>query len=135
MGRYVSYRRKRLNSILHMWRLTRAEAGLDNRVTPYSINTVLLASCASGACLPSKSACSWPLPHGSAATTSIYAPYEPGFLDVAVEAIEGVMVEVRKYLERAQVDNLQIDPADLADHTTKRRHRCIGERKYGLPTR
>ncbi len=35
--RYVSYRGKAIGSILHMWRMTRDAAGLDARVTPYSI--------------------------------------------------------------------------------------------------
>ena len=35
--RYVTHRKKPIGSILHMWRLTREAAQLDERVTPYSI--------------------------------------------------------------------------------------------------
>ena len=34
---YVRHRKKPIKSILHMWRVTRDAAGLDERVTPYSI--------------------------------------------------------------------------------------------------
>jgi hypothetical protein len=44
------------------------------------------------------------LPTGSAATTSIYAPYEPGFMHEAVAAIEDTLVEIRRHLSRAQLD-------------------------------
>jgi hypothetical protein len=128
--RYVSYRQKPVRSILHMWRLTRAEAGLDQRVTPYSIRHGLAREMRKRR-VPTEQISLFlgHLPDGSAATTSIYAPYEPGFLAEAVEAIEGVMTEIRKHLKRAQIDRPDIDPAELVAAVGKPRRRGIGERK------
>ncbi len=69
------------------------------------------------------------LPNGSAVTTSIYAPYEPGFLADAVEAIESVMAETRTHLKRAQIDRPEIDPAKLVETTGKPRRYGVGETK------
>jgi integrase len=84
-GRYISYRNKGSRSILHMWRLTRAQAGLDKRVTPYSIRHGLAREMRKRR-VPTEQISLFlgHLPDGSAATTSIYAPYEPGFLADAV---------------------------------------------------
>jgi len=130
VGRYVSYRRKPVQSILHMWRLTRAEADLDERVTPYSIRHGLARELRKRR-VPTEQISLFlgHLPDGSAATTSIYAPYEPGFLSDAVAAIDSVMMEVRKHLKRAQIDRPDIDPADLAEPSAKQPRRGIGERK------
>src|SRR5262249_33503645 len=76
-GRYVSYRSKGLRSILHMWRLTRADAGLDKGVTPYSIRHGLAREMRKRR-VPTEQISLFlgHLPDGSAATTSIYAcPY------------------------------------------------------------
>jgi hypothetical protein len=54
------------------------------------------------------------LPDESPATTSIYAPYEPGFLSDAVDAIESVMADMPKHLKRALTDKPELDSADLA---------------------
>jgi hypothetical protein len=69
------------------------------------------------------------LPSGSAATTSIYAPSEPGFLADAVEAIESVMAEMRTHLKLVQIDRPEIDPAELAETTSRPRRHGIGETK------
>ena len=74
-GRYVSYRNKPVQSILHMWRLTRDEAGLDRRVTPYSIRHGLARELRKRR-VPTEQISLFlgNLPEGSDATTSIYAP-------------------------------------------------------------
>jgi integrase len=129
-ARYVNYRRKPVKSILHMWRLTRAEAGLDNRVTPYSIRHGVARELRKRR-VPTEQISLFlgHLPDGSAATTSIYAPYEPGFLSEAVQAIEEVMTIVRRHLERAQIDRPDFDPGELAVTAGKARRHGIGERK------
>ena len=106
-ARYVSHRRKPVCSILHLWRLTRAEAGLDKRVTPYSIRHGLARELRKRK-VPTEQISLFlgHLPDGSAASE-------------AVEAIESVMTEVRKHLKRAQIDKPDIDPADVAATTGK----------------
>jgi len=129
-GRYVSYRNRSVHSILHMWRLTRDEAGLDGRVTPYSLRHGMAREMRKRR-VPTEQISLFlgHLPEGSAATTSIYAPYEPGFLSDAIQAIEAVMTEVRTHLKRAQIDKPNIDPAELADKRLKPQTRGIGETK------
>jgi len=129
-GRYVSYRNKPVGSILHMWRLTREEAGFDQRVTPYSIRHGLARELRKRR-VPTEQISLFlgHIPDGSAATTSIYAPYEPGFLGDAVEAIEDVMREIRKHLKRAQIDRPNIDPAESANLPLKPRRQGVGETK------
>ena len=129
-GHYVSYRGKPVRSILHMWRLTRAEAGLDRRVTPYSIRHGMAREMRKRR-VPTEqiSLFSGHLPDGSAATTSIYAPYEPGFLADAVAAIESVMMEIRSHLKHAQIDRPDIDPAEALRGVSLPRQNGIGERK------
>ena len=107
-GRYVSYRNQPIRSILHMWRITREAAGLDERVTPYSIRHGMAREMRKRR-VPTEQISLFlgHLPDGSAATTSIYAPYAPGFLADALEAIEEVMGEVRKHLKRVQIDHPQ----------------------------
>jgi len=129
-GRYVSYRNRPIKSILHMWRLTRKEAGLDNRVTPYSIRHGLAREMRKRR-VPTEQISLFlgHIPNGSAATTSIYAPYEPGFLSDAVSAIESVMAEVRTHLKRVQIDRPEIDPADVLERAVKPNRRGVGETK------
>lgn len=129
-GHYVSYRGKPVRSILHMWRLTRAEAGLDQRVTAYSIRHGMAREMRKRR-VPTEQISLFlgHLPDGAAATTSIYAPYEPGFLEDAVSAAETVMVEIRSHLKRAKIDSPEIDPAELATGVFALRQREIGERK------
>src|SRR5487761_654290 len=129
-GRYVSYRAKPVRSILHMWRLTRAAAGLDERVTPYSIRHGLAREMRKRR-VPTEQISLFlgHVPHGSAATTSIYAPYEPGFLADAVQAIESVMADVRTHLRHAQIDKPDVDPAGIAGTFGKAHQHGIGETK------
>ncbi len=61
--------------------------------------------------------------------TSIYAPYEPGFLADAVTAIEAVMGEVRGLVKRAPIDQPEIDPAELVDAIGRSSRRGIGDAK------
>jgi hypothetical protein len=113
-----------------MWRLTRSEAGLDERVTPYSIRHGLARELRKRR-VPTEQIGLFlgHLPDGSAATTSIYAPYEPGFLNDAVDAIESVMADVRKHLKRARIDKPELDPADQAATTGRRYRHGVGEKK------
>ena len=129
-GRYVSYRKMPVRSILHMWRLTRAESGLDERVTPYSIRHGLSREMRKRH-VPTEQISLFlgHLPDGSAATTSIYAPYEPGFLTDAVAAIESVMAEIQTHLKHAQIDRPEIDPAEFVDIVGKPHRHGIGETK------
>lgn len=129
-GRYVSYRRKPVQSILHMWRITRDEAKLDGRVTPYSIRHGMARELRKRK-VPTEQISLFlgHLPEGSAATTSVYAPYDPDFLSEAKDAIESVMSEVRKNLKRAQIDRPDIDPVDLMQSIAKTRRGGVGEAK------
>jgi hypothetical protein len=129
-GRFVSYRKKSVGSILHMWRLTRTEAGLDERETPYSIRHGLAREMRKRR-VPTEQISLFlgHLPDGSAATTSIDAPYEPGFLTDAVEAIESVMSEVRTHLKHARIDRPDVDPAEAANTSLKTHRRGVGETK------
>jgi hypothetical protein len=113
-----------------MWRLTCSEAGLDERVTPYSIRHGMSRELRKRR-VPTEQIGLFlgHLPDGSAATTSIYAPYEPGFMSDVVDAIESVVSEVRKHLKRAQIDKPDIDPADPAAAIGSSHRRGIGERK------
>lgn len=113
-----------------MWRITRLVAGLDERVTPYSIRHGLAREMRKRR-VPTEQISLFlgQLPNGSSATTSIYAPYEPGVLAEAIEAIESVMMEIRKHLTRANIDRPEIDPAKAAETTRKPHPRAIGETK------
>ena len=84
--------------------MTRTEAGLDERVTPYSIRHGLAREMRKRR-VPTEQISLFlgHIPSGSAATTSIYARYEPGFLADAIEAIESVMAEIRVHLKRARI--------------------------------
>ena len=117
-------------TFLHMWRMTRADAGLDGRVTPYSIRHGMAREMRKRK-VPTEQISLFlgHLPSGSAATTSIYAPYDPDFLADAKEAIENVMAEVRKHLKRAQIDQPDVDPADLIQTIAKPHRRGVGEAK------
>jgi integrase len=119
--RYVSHRGEPVGSILHAWRLTRAKAGLDERVTPYSIRHGMARELRKLR-VPTEQISLFlgHLPSGSAATTSIYAPYEPDFLSEAVQAIESVMAEVCVLLKRP----LTTVPAsgDRIRHARSERH-------------
>jgi hypothetical protein len=59
------------------------------------------------------------LPKGSAATTSIYAPYEPDFCAEAV--IDDITDEVRSHLKLVNIDQPMLDPAAIAALVVKPR--------------
>jgi hypothetical protein len=131
--RYVSYRGKPIRSITHMWRLTREAAGLDERVTAYSIRHGMARQLRKrGVPTEQIKILLGHLPSGSDATTSIYAPYEPEFLKDAVAAIEDVMSEIRDHLKVARIDKPAIDPTELALQEHKPHPRSIGEEKRCL---
>ena len=68
-------------------------------------------------------------PKDSDATTSIYAPYEPEYCAEAVAAIESVMVEVRKHLRRADIDQPVRDAAALAKSIQSKATHGVGDAK------
>ena len=131
--RYVSHRKKPIGSILHMWRLTREAAGLDERVTPYSVRHGMARELRKRR-VPTEQIKLFlgHLPSGSDATTSIYAPYEPDFVGDAVRAIEEVMLEVRQHLRRVRIDQPQLIPADPVARLAKPHPRSIDEAKSTL---
>jgi hypothetical protein len=96
-GRYVSYRGKPLQEITGAWRVLRRAAGLDEKVTPYSLRHTMSREMRKrrvpteeiGLFLGHR-------PDESVATTTIYAPYEPDFMANAVTAIEDVFAELEK---------------------------------------
>ncbi|MBM3525426.1 MAG: hypothetical protein FJX57_20965 [Alphaproteobacteria bacterium] len=67
------------------------------------------------------------VPVGVAATTSIYASYDPGFLGDAIAAIEDVMRELRAHLKRARLEAPQPAPNTPAELTDRAGRRGIGE--------
>ena len=129
-NRYVNYRGNSVQSIIHMWRITRADAKLDDRVTPYSIRHGMARELRKRK-VPTEQISLFlgHIPSGSAATTSIYAPYDPDFLSDAKAAIEDVMAEVRKHLKHAQIDRPDIDPADVLPSLATPYKRGVGEKK------
>ena len=78
-----------------MWDLLREEAGLDERVTPYSIRHGMAREMRKRK-VPKEQISIFlgHLPKDSDATTSIYAPYEPEYCSEAVAAIESVTAEI-----------------------------------------
>jgi hypothetical protein len=131
--RYVSHRKKPIGSILHMWRLTREAAGLDERVTPYSVRHGMARELRKRR-VPTEQIKLFlgHLPSGSDATTSIYAPYEPDFLADAIRAIEEVMLEVKQHLRRVRIDEPQLIPADPVARLPKPHPRSLDEAKSTL---
>lgn len=94
-GLFVTFKGRQIASILAGFRLTRAAAKLDERVTPYSIrHTMAREMRRRGVPGDQISLFLGHLPQGAAATTAIYAPYEPGYLHDAAEAIEDVYREM-----------------------------------------
>src|SRR3984957_21001611 len=108
--RYVSYGCGPIKSISHAWELLRIEAGLDERVTPYSIRHGMAREMRKRK-VPKEQISIFlgHLPKDSDATTSIYAPYDPEYCSEAAAAIEDVMAEIRKHLKRANTDQPVID--------------------------
>ena len=127
-GRYVSYRDKPIESILAAFRVLRTNAALSDDVTPYSIRHGMARELRKRR-VPTEqiSIVLGHLPKGSAATTSIYAPFDPDYCLEAAAAIEDVMREVRGHLKRASLD---LAPVAVAGVSTGRAvRRGIGEAK------
>jgi hypothetical protein len=127
---YVAYGRQPIKSITTAWELLVKEAGLDERVTPYSIRHGMAREMRKRK-VPKEqiSAFLGHLPKDSDATTSIYAPYDPEYCSEAVAAIESVMSEIRKHLKRATIDQPMIDAAKLAKSISSKAKRGVGDAK------
>ncbi|TWA71853.1 site-specific recombinase XerD [Azospirillum baldaniorum] len=90
-GRYVTYRGKPISSILATFRVARVAAGLDERVTPYSIrHTMAREMRKAGVSTEEIGLFLGHIPQGTSATTLVYAPFEPGYLSAAREVVEAV---------------------------------------------
>lgn len=128
--RYVAYGRAPIKSIKHLWELLRQEAGLDEKVKPYSIRHGMAREMRKRK-VPKEQISMFlgHLPKDSDATTSIYAPYEPEYCAEAVAAIESVMAEVRKHLKRAFIDQPARDAAALAKSISSKTKRGVGDAK------
>ena len=82
---FVAWQGKPLKSIKTAWRQLRADAQLDERVTPYSIRHTMARELRRRRVpLEQRQAFLGHLPRGSARTTAIYAPDEPEYLSDAV---------------------------------------------------
>lgn len=94
-GHFITYRNKPVTSILGAFRKARKQACLDQKVTPYSLRHTMAREMRK-ARVPGEQISLFlgHLPQGAAATTAIYAPYEPGYLAEAAEAIDVVMRQV-----------------------------------------
>ncbi len=128
--RYVAYGGKPIKSITSAWSLLVTEAGLDERVTPYSIRHGMAREMRKRK-VPKEQISIFlgHLPKDSDATTSIYAPYDPEYCSEAVAAIEAVMKEVRKHLKRANIDQPMADAAALAKTIPSKVKRGVGDAK------
>ncbi len=126
-ARYVTYGGGAIRSIVHMWRLAREEAGLDDKVQPYSIRHGMAREMRKRR-VPTEQISLFlgHLPKGSEATTSIYAPYEPDYCAEAVAAIESVMAEVRSHLKRANIDQPKPHAEELAKTVARDQSRSRG---------
>ena len=63
------------------------------------------------------------------ATTSIYAPYEPDCCSEEIAAIEDVMLDVRKHLKRANIDQPVLDAQALAKTIPRKTKGGVGDTK------
>ena len=128
--RYVSYGRGAIKSIKTAWELLRQDAGLDDRVTPYSIRHGMAREMRKRK-VPKEQISIFlgHLPKDSDATTSIYAPYEPEYCSEAITAIESVMNEVRGHLKRANIDQPVLDAENLARLISSKTKAGVGDVK------
>lgn len=128
--RYVAYGRGPIKSIFTAWDLLIEEAGLDDRVTPYSIRHGMAREmCKRKVSQEQISIFLGHLPKDSDATTSIYAPYDPEYCSEAVTAIEAVMTEIRARLKRANIDQPVVDAAALAKSIPRKSKNGVGDAK------
>jgi|GEM_PF-480938 len=128
--RYVTYGRAAVKSIKTAWQLLVQEAGLDERVLPYSIRHGMAREMRKRK-VPGDQISIFlgHLPKNSDATTSIYAPYEPEYCSEAIAAIEDVMTEIRRHLKRANIDQPIVDAAALAKSIPSKTKRGVGDAK------
>lgn len=128
--RYVAYGRGPIKSISTAWDLLIEEAGLDDRVTPYSIRHGMAREMRKRK-VPKEQISIFlgHLPKDSDATTSIYAPYDPEYCSDAVAAIEAVMAEIRSHLRRANIDQPVVDAAALAKSIPSKCKNGVGDAK------
>jgi integrase len=127
---YVSYAGKRVDSVKTAWNNLCEDAGLDDRVTPYSIRHGMAREMRKRK-VPTEQISIFlgHLPKDSDATTSIYAPYEPDYCTEAVAAIEAVMKEVRSHLKRVNIDHPVLDIETLAKTIPSKTKAGIGDAK------
>lgn len=131
---YVTYRNRPIESIDHSWALTVEAAGIAPGFTPYSIRHGLAREMRKRR-VPSEQLSLWMghLPRGEAATTAVYAPYEPDYLAEAAEALEDALGAIRARLKRATMERpaavSAIDPLAPIDMTGRANRRGIGEQK------
>lgn len=128
--RYVVYSGNAVKSIDSAWGLLRTDAGLDERVTPYSIRHGMAREMRKRK-VPKEQISMFlgHFPKASDATTSIYAPYEPEYCSEAVAAIEAVVAEVREHLKRANIDEPVMDATALAKSIPSKTKAGIGDVK------
>ena len=132
-GHFVTYRRKAIASISVAWRELRETAGLDDRVSAYSVRHGMAREMRRRR-VPTEqiSAFLGHLPRGSAATTAIYAPYDPDYLADAITAIEDTLTLVRGHLKRISIDRQMVaalEPLVPIDMTGKASRRGVGDAK------
>jgi len=127
---YVSYAGKPVDSVKTAWNNLCEDAGLDDRVTPYSIRHGMAREMRKRK-VPKEQISIFlgHLPKESDATTSIYAPYDPEYCSEAVAAIEAVMTEIRSHLKRANIDSPIIDVDRLAKTIPSKTKAGIGDAK------
>lgn len=121
-ARYVAHRSEPIQSISYLWHIAREAAGLDDSLSPYSMRHGMARELRKRR-VPTEqiSYILGHLPKGSAATTSIYAPYEPDFCAEAVTAIDDIMDEVRSHLKLVNIDQPVLDSATIAALAVKPR--------------
>jgi hypothetical protein len=128
--RYVAYGRGPIKSISTAWDSLVKDAGLDDRVTPYSIRHGMARELRKRK-VPKEQISIFlgHLPRDSDATTSIYAPYDPDYCTEAVAAIEAVMTEIRTNLKRANIDQPALDIGTLARTIPSKTKAGVGDAK------
>lgn len=102
----VSYNGNRIRDIKGTWCSARRAAGLDARVTPYSIRHGIARELRKRK-VPKEQISLFlgHLDNGPGSTTDIYAPFEPEYCAEAVAALEDVMAEVRNCLKTRSLDD------------------------------
>ncbi len=115
-GHYVTYRGKPISAIWVGFRATRDRAGLDDRVTPYSLRHTMARELRRRK-VPGDQISLFlgHLPKGSDATTAIYAPYDPDYLADAATAIDAIMQDIGQHLTATRLARPGADAQDAGD--------------------